>query len=263
MRETVKALNTTFTAPNVPYPLPDELCATIENFLERYDNIDDHDSQRFHEDLHTLYQRQVAPSPEKHDAFLAVLRCVRPAIIGEARLTTWWNLVLKPTIDAPGHKRQELEDAREIVLSILVFDAEADKDGEHSRLSKLFTKRILDAYVARTNVPLVAEDTISPGNELLAQELESVLVAFGRKMPKVPSLNAHVNCITNRSRPFYLLLTSCLCKNSIAYKHSICSAPSCVCSLPICISSLRLHLSSIWKSASLSTHPPQSSSSRS
>ncbi|EAT83694.2 hypothetical protein SNOG_08526 [Parastagonospora nodorum SN15] len=189
MRETVRALNTTFAAPNVPSPLPDDLCATIENFLERYDSIDDHDSQRFHEDLHTLYQRQVAPSPEKHGTFLAVLRCVRPAIIGEARLTTWWSLVLKPTIDAPGHKRQELEDAREFVLSILVYDTESDKDGEHARLSKLFTKRILDAYLARTNVPLVTQDAISPGNELLAQELESVLVAFGRKMPKVPSLN--------------------------------------------------------------------------
>jgi hypothetical protein len=185
MRETVKALNTTFSAPTVPCPLPDELRTTIENFLERYDQIDDHDSQRFHEDLHTLYQRQVAASPEKHGAFLAVLRLLRPAIIGESRLTAWWNLVLKPTIDGTGHKRQAIEDAGDIVQSILVYDAEADKDGQHARLSTLFTKRILDAYLARTNVPLSAEDTISPENEVLAQQLEDVLVAFGRKMPKV------------------------------------------------------------------------------
>jgi hypothetical protein len=173
MRETVRALNTTFSAPTVPCPLPDELRTTIENFLERYDQIDDHDSQRFNEDLHTLYQRQVAASPEKH------------GVIGESRLTAWWNLVLKPTIDGTGHKRQAIEDAGEIVQSILVYDAEADKDGQHARLSTLFTKRILDAYLARTNVPLSAEDTISPENEVLAQQLEDVLVAFGRKMPKV------------------------------------------------------------------------------
>lgn len=184
MRETVKALNTTFSAPTVTCPLPDELRTTIENFLERYDNIDDHDSQRLHEDLHTLYQRHVAPSPDKNGAFLALLRLVRPALTGEVRLTVWWNLALKPTINGVGHKRQEIEDAREIVLSILVYDTDTDKDGEHARLSKLFTKRLLDAYLARTNVPLSAEDTISPENELLAQELESVLVAFGRKMPK-------------------------------------------------------------------------------
>jgi hypothetical protein len=185
MRETVKALNTTFSAPSVSCPLPDELCATIESFLERYDNIDDHDSQRFHEDLHTLYQRHVAGSPEKHGAFLAVLRLVRPAVTGEARLTTWWNLAVKPTIDGIGHMRQEIEDAREFLQSILVYDAEADKDGEHARLSSLFTKRVLDAYLARTNVPSSPEDTISPENEFVSSELESVLVTFGRKMPKV------------------------------------------------------------------------------
>ncbi|KAH7395234.1 Hamartin protein-domain-containing protein [Phaeosphaeria sp. MPI-PUGE-AT-0046c] len=190
MREAVRALNTTFSAPTLTCPLPDELQTTIENFLERYDNIDDHDSQRFHEDLHTLYQRHVAPSPDKNGPFLEVLRMVRPALTGEVRLTVWWNLALKPTINGVGHKRQEIEDAREIMLTILVYNAETDKDGEQARLSKLFTKRILDAYLARTNVPLSAEDTISPENELLAQQLESVLVTFGRKMPKVR--NTHV-----------------------------------------------------------------------
>jgi hypothetical protein len=218
MRETVKALNTTFSAPNVPCPLPDELRTTIDNFLERYDNIDEHDSQRFHEDLFTLYQRQVASSPEKHGAFLAVLRRVRPAITGEARLTVWWNLVLKPTIDGTGHKLQETEDAREFVLSILVYDAGSDKDGEHARLSKLFTKRILDAYLARTNVPLSAEDTISPKDELLAQELESVLVAFGRKMPKVCTFCISAYRMANYCRYCFLLSMSSLCRSSIAYK---------------------------------------------
>ncbi|KAF2829141.1 hypothetical protein CC86DRAFT_436914 [Ophiobolus disseminans] len=184
MRETIKALSTTFSAPSVPYPLPDELCEAIENFLDRYDAIDDHDSQRFHEDLHTLYQRHVAGSPEKNGAFLAVLRRVRPALTGEARFTTWWNLVLKPVIDGMGHKRQELDDAQELVQSILVYDPEADKDGEHARLSMLFTRRVLDLYLARTNVPLSAEDTIAPENDFLSNELESLIVAFGRKMPK-------------------------------------------------------------------------------
>jgi hypothetical protein len=206
MRETIKALSTTFSAPTVPVPLPEELCTTIENFLERYDNIDDHDSQRFHDDLYALYQRHVAASPEKHGPFLALLRLVQPAVTGEARLTTWWSLVLKPTIDGMGHKRQEIEDAREIVQNILVYDTEADRDGEYARLSTLFTKRILDAYLARTNVPLSAEDTISPENEFLSHELESVLVEFGRKMPKVRTRSIHApSCLisigaTSRSR---------------------------------------------------------------
>jgi hypothetical protein len=218
MRETIKALNTAFSAPSVPCPLPDELCAAIENFLERYDTIDDHDSQRFHDDLHALYQRHVAGTPDKNGAFLAVLRLVRPALIGEARLTVWWNLLLKPTIDSIGHKRQEIEDVQNFLLSILIYEPEADKDGEHARLSVLFIKRILDVYLARTKVPLSAEDTISPEDEFVSNELESLIVAFGRKMPKVTMSSLQVCSLANQSRHCFLLSTSSSCRTSIGYR---------------------------------------------
>lgn len=185
MREALKALNTTFSADTVAYPLPDELCATIDAFLERYHDIDDHDSHRFHEDLHALYLRHVADNPEKRGAFLSALRILRPAITGEARLTAWWNSVFKPIIDGIGYKKSELEDAKAFVQSILVYDPEADKDGEQARLSSLFTTRILDAYLARTAMPASPDDSVSPENEFVAHELETVLVNFGRKMPKV------------------------------------------------------------------------------
>jgi hypothetical protein len=192
MRDTIKALNTAFSASTLQSPLPDELRDTIENFLERYDNIDDHDSQRFHEDLHTLYQRHVAQTPEKHGAFLSLLCLVRPALTGEACLSTWWNLVVKRTVDGIGYKRQEIEDARDFIQSILVYDAEADKDGEYARLSRLFSKKVLDLYLARTNVPFSAEGAVSPENDFISHELESILMAYGRKMPKV---SRHTNTI--------------------------------------------------------------------
>jgi hypothetical protein len=182
MRESLKALNATFSAPTVSYPLPDELYATIEAFLERYDDIDDHDSQRFHDDLHALYLRHVANSPDKRGPFLSLLRLLRPAITGEARLTAWWNSALRPVIDGIGYKKSELEDATAFVQSILVYDPDEDKDGEHARLSAVFTNKILDAYLARTKLPT---DVVSPENDFAAHELASVLVAFGRKMPKV------------------------------------------------------------------------------
>ena len=185
MREAIKALNTAFAAATVPFPLPDELCTTIESFLDRYPDIDHHDSQRFHEDLHALYLRHVSGSAEKHGPFLSALRLLRPAITGETRLTVWWDLVLKPTVDGVGRKRHEIDDAREFLQAVLVYDAEADRDGALARLSTLFTKKILDAYLARTIVPSSAEETLSPENDFVSHELESVLVAFGRRMPKV------------------------------------------------------------------------------
>ncbi|PSN62206.1 hypothetical protein BS50DRAFT_140421 [Corynespora cassiicola Philippines] len=184
MRETIKALTLAFSAPSAPHPLPDELRETIQSFLDRYDAIEDHDSQRFHEDLLSLYMKHVAGSPEKQAAFLAVLRLVRPALTGESRLSEWWGLVLKPTIDGIGHKRHEIEDARHFLQTILVYDADDDKDGELARLSDSFCWKVLDAYLARTKIPSSTEDTVSPEDEFVSHELESVLVAFGRKKPK-------------------------------------------------------------------------------
>ncbi|KAL5113959.1 hypothetical protein ACEQ8H_008141 [Pleosporales sp. CAS-2024a] len=184
MRDTLKALSTAFAAPDVACPLPDELRATVDAFLDRYHDLDDHDAQRFHDDLLALYQRHVAPAPAKHAAFLSLLRLVRPAITGEARLTVWWHLVLKPTLDSTARTRQDMDNAKHFVHHVLVYDADADKDGHHARLSRLFTKRILDLYLAKTTVPLAPDDTVSPGSDLLAQELESLLLAFGRTMPK-------------------------------------------------------------------------------
>ncbi|KAF2658741.1 hypothetical protein K491DRAFT_713225 [Lophiostoma macrostomum CBS 122681] len=184
IRETIKALNSTFAAPSASWPLPDELQDAIEAFLDRYHDIEDHDSQRFHEDLLSLYLRHVAGNSEKHGPFLRALRLVRPALTGQARLEEWWGLVVKPTIDTAGHKRQEIEDAKEFLHSVLSFDAEEDKIGEHARLAKHFSSMVLDMYLAKTRVPSTAEDVVSSEDAIVAHELEAILVTYGRGKPR-------------------------------------------------------------------------------
>ncbi|CAI6332559.1 unnamed protein product [Periconia digitata] len=184
MRETVKSLHTIFSVPAVPYPLPDGIKETIQSFLDRYANIDDHDSQRFHDDLYSLYTKHVAGQPDKIPTFLQLLNISRPALTGEMRWKEWWDVVLKPTIDSVGHKRHEVEEARDLLRSILLYDADDDKDGDHSRLSNLFLGNLVDIYLARTKVPSTADHINSQEDDHVSQEIESVLVAFGRKRPK-------------------------------------------------------------------------------
>ncbi|CAA9964719.1 Hamartin multi-domain protein [Pyrenophora teres f. maculata] len=225
MRELLKALNTTFSAPGLPSPLPDELCATIQAFLERYDGINEHDSQRFHEDLHALYWRHVANNAEKRSAFLSTLRLLRPAITGEVRLTTWWNLVLKPVIDGIGHKKTEIEDARALMQTILVYDPDLDRDGEHARLSTLFTQKLLDAYLARTTVPSSTEHVVSPENEFAARELESILLAFGRKMPRRLLLTLDTLFVQKQHRIQALNLLSAFVRLQPPHLHLVLDTP--------------------------------------
>ncbi|KAF2103324.1 hypothetical protein NA57DRAFT_52850 [Rhizodiscina lignyota] len=184
LKDVVKLLNKTFAEPRVPLPLPDEIIHTIETYLESHSTIDDHDSQRLQDELLNVYQKYVPDALEKHGAFVNVLRHLRPVITGEKRLEEWWTLVIRPTIDAVGHKRDTIEDAREFLLGILVFDEDEDPTGEHARISAHFTQRLIDAYLARTRIPFSDGAVISPEDDFIAHELETVLVTFGRRKPK-------------------------------------------------------------------------------
>ncbi|KAF2451432.1 hypothetical protein P171DRAFT_450329 [Karstenula rhodostoma CBS 690.94] len=221
MRETLKALTTTFAAPPAPYPLPEELRDTIDRFLEKYDAIDDADSQRFHDDLLSLYHKHVAGNPGNLGPFLGVLRAVRPALTGEARLGEWWDLVLKPTIDSVGHKRREVEDAKELLLSFLIYEADDDNDKECARLSDLFLRKTLDVYLARTKVPSETEHIASPEDDYISNEVESVLVAFGRKQPKELLLAVDDLFVQKRYRVQALILLNAFVRLQTPHLHVV------------------------------------------
>lgn len=109
---------------------------------------------------------------------------MRPAIRGDARLSQWWNLVIKPVIDGVGHKRDEIEDAREFVLGILAYEADGD-DAEQAQAAASYTQKLLECYLRRTRMPTGESDVITPEDEYVAREIESLLVMYGRRKPKV------------------------------------------------------------------------------
>jgi hypothetical protein len=251
LKDTVKAIQSSF-AGNA-HPLPDELQQTIEVFLDRHHNIEDGDSQRLHEELLSIHSKYVASNPELHGLFVHILRQLRPAIRGERRLEEWWTLVIRPTVDAVGHKRHHIEDAREFLLGIMVFDQDEDSTGEHAELSRQFTKRLMDAYLVRSKIPTSEGEVVSPEDEFIAQELEGILVAFGRKKPQVradmPSSGEGDDELILPHRNSSWPLTSRLSRKSGDCKHSRSSALSSDFSHLICTWSLRRPSSSTCTTA--------------
>jgi hypothetical protein len=244
----VKAVQSAFANDAAPtIPLPDELQQTIEAFLDLQQNIDDHDSQRLHDELILIRNRSSNTSPERLGAFVHVLRLLRPAIRGEKRLGEWWTTVIKPIVDSVGHKRDTIEDAREFLLGILVFDADDDTTGENCSLSAQFTRRVLEAYLVRTKIPTTDEEVVSPEDEYIAQELEGILVAFGKKKPKVSSYSymAHVDSAKFSIRNFSWPSMNSLYRKIADYRPCHCSVVSSACSRRICISSWKPKSSSI------------------
>lgn len=188
VKDAVKALESAFAGPTVAYPLPDELQQTIESFAEKHSDIDTQDSQRLHEELLATYNNHVQDEPVKRSAFLSVLRQLRPVIRGDARLSQWWTLVIRPVVDGLGHKREEIEDAREFVLGVLAYEAGGENEAEQAQAAASYMRKLLECYLRRTRIPTGEDDVITPEDEYVARELESLLVIYGRRKPKVETV---------------------------------------------------------------------------
>ena len=188
LKELSKALTSVLSPTIPPYPLPNELQDTVQIFLDKHSNITDQDSQRLQDELLTLYNKWVAEDERKHATFLACLRLLSPGIRGTDRLLEWWNMLLRPTLESLGQHKGVVSDAREILLSLLVFEDDEDVNGEKARVSEMFTARLLDIYLEKTKMQASDEDTQTTEDHtasLIAHHLECVLVAFGKKRPKV------------------------------------------------------------------------------
>lgn len=190
LKELVKALSTAFAAPATPCPLPDEITQVIEAYLLKHEGIDDHDSQRLHDDLLIIYRKHVVDEPQRHAAFLAALKQLRPAIKGADRLLEWWTNLVRPIFESSGRDKVVASETRGIILSILIYDEEKDHLGEAARISRIFTEKLLELYLERTRSSIDTDESLVFEDEELAvvvDHLESVLLCFGRKRPQVSS----------------------------------------------------------------------------
>ncbi|KAI9821774.1 MAG: hypothetical protein M1827_002355 [Pycnora praestabilis] len=212
LRDVLKALENVLSSSPVPRALPQELLQMVQTYLDKHGTIGDQDSQRLQEELLTLYHKRVAGEPGRHAIFLASLKQLKPAIKGADRLLEWWDLLVRPTIDSLGQEKAVAADARALLLSVLVNEDDEDNDGEHARVSALFTKKLLGVYLEKTKVRYDEDSTLKLKDEsyrFVSDHLESLLVAFGKRRPKdfLTAVDSLVTRKEHRSQALSLLCT--------------------------------------------------------
>jgi len=143
--------------------------------------------------LLAVYRKYVEECPAKHGLFLALLKMLRPAIQNQKCLTEWWHSVIRPTLTTIGYRREEIEQARDILLDIMVFDMDSDGSGDMAHLSLTFAKLLIEEYLSRTRS--ASRNSFSESgaqlseDEFIATEMESIITSYGRKKPKVSFVN--------------------------------------------------------------------------
>lgn len=127
-------------------------------------------------------------SPQKSAVWIGVLRELHPVIVGDLGSTLeWWETVARPLITSTGHKRTVLEDAQHFTVECMLYEEdEEDEDHvrERSRMSKRLLSDLLHIYLARTRGMTDEDPFIAPENAQVAQQVENILIAFGKKQPK-------------------------------------------------------------------------------
>lgn len=166
--------------------LPPEVHESIDAYLAKHDDSDDHDEQRLQEELIALYKTYVSKDKDKFSGFLLVLQALRSGLGGQSHFQYWWKTLLQPIVDGVGQTRLNIQTATTLILHVLDYDDEGGaQDEEAVKLSTHFAKVLLDAYLKRTRLVDLEDEAANHENDFVASQLCEILTCYGRKKPKV------------------------------------------------------------------------------
>lgn len=191
LNEVASALADAFSQPDLPPSALSELKRTLSAYVTKTRKGDAEAASRLQDELVNVFKNEIEGQPKKLPLFMTVLRHLRPAIIVEEDLVGWFNMAVKPFVHQLGAKRIYIEDAQDFVVQAMVYDEEAPDARDRARTCARLADVLLQAYMDRTR-PVSAENQDLPLQlkSQAAQQLQSMLVAFGRRKAKVcPSLS--------------------------------------------------------------------------
>jgi hypothetical protein len=165
------------------FPLPDELLDIIQAYLDKQSPVEDAESQRLQDELVNIYQKDVRDKPSRYPAFMAMLRQLRPAITHSTRLLQWWEILVVPVLDHLTTERGLAVETRGILLEILVYDADEGDVTDAILTSATLSERLLEMWLKSGMAAL----KLDPASHFLEQQIQHVLIEFGKKRPKVVS----------------------------------------------------------------------------
>jgi solute carrier family 25 protein 16 len=179
-KELSKAVNSYI--PTLSLPLPDDLIQVIQAYLDKHYPIEESDSQRLHDELLNIYQRDVKNNPNRYSPFIAILRLLRPALTGSARIMQWWETVMLPMLDHLTEEKGLVFEYRGILLDILIYDTDGEKKSYDANASALLSEKLLELWLKKT---FINYSEAGPDVQYLEEQVKQVLIEFGKKRPKV------------------------------------------------------------------------------
>lgn len=198
----------------------------LQHFVDQNDGeLSEEDSLRANQELKSFWERHVGESPHKSGAFCGVLKELRPAITAEADIWDWWRTAIKPVISATGYRKQALDDAQDFLIGSMVHhDEEAGRESP-SQLPSRLCSELFGIYISRTREVSDEDALIAPENAQIASQVESVLIAFGKKRTRDFFANIDDLVRTASCRLQALNLLSTFLKHQVPHTYTAIDTP--------------------------------------
>ncbi|KAF2483192.1 Hamartin protein-domain-containing protein [Neohortaea acidophila] len=184
LREITKVLQTDFNAKKSLLSLPAETRRMLQSFIDEFDDKSEtDDAQPANLYLKGFWEKYVRDTPQKFGMFMGVVRELRPAI-AHSEVQRWTNTLAFPILNSTGHAKTAVEDAAEFLIGFMLYDEEQEDITSQAQRSGEICKRLWDIYSDRTSILATSDPLEASDNAQVAQQVEDVLIAFGRKKPK-------------------------------------------------------------------------------
>lgn len=143
-------------------------------------------ASRLQEELLNLFRQWVEVNPTKLGLFMTILKYLRPLIATEAYLVRWFNTAVRSFVHQAGAKRCSIDDAQDFVVGAMVYDDETPDARDRSHTCAKLASLLLDSYMSHTTLPSTEDQDMPLQLKGQAtQQLQNMLLAFGRKKAKV------------------------------------------------------------------------------
>lgn len=114
--------------------------------------------------------------------FLAILRLLKSGIRGSSRLLQWWDKLCLPVLSRLGDEKGLASEARSTLLVTLNYDEDEEDVEDAKTTSKVMSERLLEIWLAESKS---ADEDMNQHARFVEHQLLDILVAFGKKRPKV------------------------------------------------------------------------------
>ncbi|TAQ88789.1 hypothetical protein B7494_g2885 [Chlorociboria aeruginascens] len=178
LKDLTKAVTSAILKPSLP--LPEDLIQIIIAYLEKHSDHENSDAQRLHEELLSIYQKDVVDKPFRLASFLAILRHLKQGIAGSERVLQWWDKLSTPVLSQLGEQKNLSAEARDTLLDILVYDEVQEEVDDAIATSKVVAEKLFIVWIAKTS--LFAE--FDPESRFVENHVQLILLAFGKRRPK-------------------------------------------------------------------------------